>query len=862
MADTFFGFNASLNRRENISSPSNDDCVEEEEYDALNDETFGGFEDGSDLDDWEQQHEEFAEYAEHSKQSEEIENSISKLVFDDTDVPILSKKDSVWAYTSPTQKNGDIINQSLLQLLEKSIESKSSQSHSSPSTIANHIKPPHPSTQFSNNNHNQQSSQHQILLSSIKPPNIQHHNNRSASVGAGSSVVDGPSAPPSTAATTSSGKKWTVEELERDLMMGCSGGTGSGQVVSRVVGTPPMVKQQQLPVHMQGQGMQGHPMFGSAGPPIANRLPPGLHPALALRFQQQQQHMLQQQRGIPPHLAMRMPPPPHGVHGVPPPGYMPFSRQPPPPGIGPPMNYPASQHPPYPGAGFPYHQMPPNPNNPNRPPPPMGGYNHQQQQQHPLISNGPNGPPNHQMLMRPPYPQNQQQMMNQQQQHHQHHMGMHSNRQRRDSSGGGGRVRRESGVDDEYAGLMSNREKQWLLNIQLLQLNTETPYFDDYYYTIFKERKSERSEKQNHQRFNQYNKRENNRNNERQENTLTARVYAPQQFENSLGKLQYGSVTAPRKIIDTDLLQPADSESGTTRDLRKTKQLLIELEALYTLLLKAEDLKNPLAVKNVETLRELKQKQRLRELDAAPTPDQKQEVLKLLRAESEPPTESSSAYIARVVQGLLQDDKVNSFLNIRKGKMLLLRLLPHLTPDHFMAQLGDVWMKVLLSIPSVGRRDTVGDNILPQLYPYFKRYVQNCKMSHILDIVSNLVEVVKQEQNSRSTPLSHQGKSPLHFVIGNKFGVSSLVTLLTRTEYLISSSNCTGAQLGTWRAFVVAWSDLSAHAPNVAMPLDPIPRTVYSKHVQRLIEDMTDDDKKATLRSTVERYYVEATASS
>lgn len=37
---------------------------------------------------------------------------------------------------------------------------------------------------------------------------------------------------------------------------------------------------------------------------------------------------------------------------------------------------------------------------------------------------------------------------------------------------------------DEYEGLMTPREKQWLLNIQLLQLNTGTPYFDDYYYTV------------------------------------------------------------------------------------------------------------------------------------------------------------------------------------------------------------------------------------------------------------------------------------------------------------------------------------------------------------------------------------------
>lgn len=38
---------------------------------------------------------------------------------------------------------------------------------------------------------------------------------------------------------------------------------------------------------------------------------------------------------------------------------------------------------------------------------------------------------------------------------------------------------------DEYAGLMNTREKQWLVNIQLLQLNTNQPYIDDYYYTVF-----------------------------------------------------------------------------------------------------------------------------------------------------------------------------------------------------------------------------------------------------------------------------------------------------------------------------------------------------------------------------------------
>ena len=37
---------------------------------------------------------------------------------------------------------------------------------------------------------------------------------------------------------------------------------------------------------------------------------------------------------------------------------------------------------------------------------------------------------------------------------------------------------------DEYAGLMSMKDRTWLVNIQLSQLFTPNPYIDDYYYTV------------------------------------------------------------------------------------------------------------------------------------------------------------------------------------------------------------------------------------------------------------------------------------------------------------------------------------------------------------------------------------------
>lgn len=136
-------------------------------------------------------------------------------------------------------------------------------------------------------------------------------------------------------------------------------------------------------------------------------------------------------------------------------------------------------------------------------------------------------------------------------------------------------------------------------------------------------------------------------------------------------------MTAPRKIIDMDIVTPdKDSDSSTTpRDTRKSKQILLELEGFYTMFLKAMDLKNPLAISDMEKLRELKQKQRLRELEAAQTQEQKQEVLKLLQQESLPVVEDQKDYLMKIVNGLLQEDKFASYFNFSKGKVSMKGLI-------------------------------------------------------------------------------------------------------------------------------------------------------------------------------------------
>lgn len=188
---------------------------------------------------------------------------------------------------------------------------------------------------------------------------------------------------------------------------------------------------------------------------------------------------------------------------------------------------------------------------------------------------------------------------------------------------------------DEYANLMSNRDKQFLITIQLMQLNTETPYFDDYYFTIYKERQQnrriEKTESQAHRdnqmnhpftqpkghaqlllrQFNcsktslqnQINSHERGNSESPQINDkepVTPRTYAPLQFENSLGKLQCGSVTAPRKIIDMEIVGIGDTggQSSTSEisTQKRSRQILMQIELLYKTVLKLEDLQHPMAI--------------------------------------------------------------------------------------------------------------------------------------------------------------------------------------------------------------------------------------------------------------------------
>ena len=153
----------------------------------------------------------------------------------------------------------------------------------------------------------------------------------------------------------------------------------------------------------------------------------------------------------------------------------------------------------------------------------------------------------------------------------------------------------ENNTDDEYAGLMTQSEKEWLIKIQQFQTEMKDPYVDDYYYVTYISRKIAAKAATD------------------KENKTTPSLllpvrpkpapepetpkYIPIQFEGSLGKIQVSNVKCPRKLLDCTLnknnVSPIDT-TGDTKTITKSevqrfRKLLLEIEKLYVVLINIDD---------------------------------------------------------------------------------------------------------------------------------------------------------------------------------------------------------------------------------------------------------------------------------
>ncbi|OAD52289.1 Protein PAT1 like protein 1, partial [Eufriesea mexicana] len=375
------------------------------------------------------------------------------------------------------------------------------------------------------------------------------------------------------------------------------------------------------------------------------------------------------------------------------------------------------------------------------------------------------------------------------------------------------------GEYDEYAGLMSNREKHWLINIQVLQLNTNDPYVDDYYYTVFCDRRNkqrinqERKDKQ--QRNNNNNNNNNNSNNnnnnschrdsrdrEQSHHAFPRPVYVPAQFENSLGKIQFASIIAPRKLIDMDVVPNSDPQSAIQiqqKDTKRTRQLLLEIERLYIVQLKLEDLHNPLALFN--------EQQKSQESENEANNIQKS---------------SSSDLINMMLSALLQliqDDKLASMLSIRKGKTLLVRFLPYLNVMEHRNQLKELWNAIFRGLTIIGRRDS---QLLISLHSEFQRWFNT------VQDFGTMLQLARSLSDSANQPIKNNS---LAFALANKFGVSVIASMFEQAEKLYPTDDSLSSE---WSFFIANIIEIIGETPPCVAPCRPIAANMLNQHLNRL----------------------------
>uniref|UniRef100_A0A8D8IFW3 Protein PAT1 homolog 1 n=1 Tax=Culex pipiens TaxID=7175 RepID=A0A8D8IFW3_CULPI len=354
---------------------------------------------------------------------------------------------------------------------------------------------------------------------------------------------------------------------------------------------------------------------------------------------------------------------------------------------------------------------------------------------------------------------------------------------------------------DEYANLMSNREKQWLIGIQLTQLNSDAPYINDYYFTVYKERLAARNGNReskaykdnqlnhpftqptghaqlllmsslakncgmlnakggllNRERHNSESKNNSNNNNgggADQKDQQPPRTYTPLQFENSLGKLQCGSVTAPRKIIDMDVVGAESTQAGTTTT-RELLHRLLHIEKLFKVVLKMEDLNNPVAIEAALVAKEKREKDR-----------QVQEVASTNSSLSAS-AESFDELLAVLIGGLAQD-KVIPMLGVRKGKILLRRILV-LLRDH--PYRWTLWATTFSTLPFMLKKDRDDpEGVLFALYTEFERHAQYSNSPDLL----KLSQVLASDKN-----LAH--------LTSCKFLLSSTITIIFQMEIFFTKA--------------------------------------------------------------------------
>ncbi|CAH6787980.1 Patl2 [Phodopus roborovskii] len=330
---------------------------------------------------------------------------------------------------------------------------------------------------------------------------------------------------------------------------------------------------------------------------------------------------------------------------------------------------------------------------------------------------------------------------------------------------------------DTYANLMTQKEKDWVIKVQMAQLQSENPHLDDYYYQEYyqklvkkqadRELLGERNRAESLKLVTPY--------------IQKAEVYeSVVRIEGSLGQVAVSTCFSPRRAIDAVSHGTQEQDTGAASSQRL--RVLSLIEKMFLQLLKIEEGQN----------------------DGFPqlyhSGEQRNQVEKLFQALKTQETQEQNS-LEETADSLLQ------VLSVRKGKFLVARLLPFLPHDQAVSFL----LYIIYHLPLLILRD-MADQALHMLFKPLGKYISHLTFHQLL-------------HGLRSLMLLPPGSSerPVSMVLQNQFGISLLYALLSHGEQLVSldASLRSSSDCAVWTDLVIliAWEISQLPAASLAEPL-------------------------------------------
>ncbi|XP_027745381.1 protein PAT1 homolog 2 isoform X2 [Empidonax traillii] len=305
---------------------------------------------------------------------------------------------------------------------------------------------------------------------------------------------------------------------------------------------------------------------------------------------------------------------------------------------------------------------------------------------------------------------------------------------------------------DPHAGLMTSKEKDWVVKVEMIQLQSEN-MDDDYYYQWYYHQLERRQEEEELL---------GGRNKLDTPKLVTPFIQKVETYDSvvriagSLGQVAVSTCYSPRRAIDAVHHALVEEAAGSHR-----LRALHRIEKLFLQLLEVEE-----ARRKMSLALGVEQEQQSQEVESL------YHALKIRACSSEEEAE----------------DEFLQLLCVRKGKKLVARLLPHLTQEQ-----GE---KILLTIthhlPFLMKKDVL-DESLPLLYSPLNEVVGGIPFSKLIEVLQELTR-----------PLPECLELPLAMALKNQFGISLLYSLLSHGERLLSSDAPLEPRSGDFEA----WTDM------------------------------------------------------